>query len=129
MVGKNINPEFRLKSTDQTRNSSLEEINQNESMSKKHKKGCTTLNYIEQFLILTSTITRFISISPFSSLIVVPIRITSSAIGLKICAIAAGIKTYKSIIKKKKKKPDEIVLLAESKFNSIAVLISKALID
>ena len=128
MVGKNINPEFRLKSTDQTRNSSLEEINQNESMSKKHKKGCTTLNYIEQFLILTSTITRFISISPFSSLIVVPIRITSSAIGLKICAIAAGIKTYKSIIKKKKKKPDEIVLLAESKFNSIAVLISKGLI-
>ena len=128
MVGKNINPEFRLKRTDQTRNSSLEEINQNESMSKKHKKGCTTLNYIEHFLILTSTITRCISISPFSSLIVIPMRITSSAIGLKICAIAAGIKTYKSIIKKKKKKPDEIVLLAESKFNSIAVLISKGLI-
>ena len=58
----------------------------------------------------------------------IPIGITSSAIGLKICAIAAGIKTYKSIIKKKKKKPDEIVLLAESKFNSVAVLISKGLI-
>ena len=34
MVEKNVNPEFRLKSTDQTRNSFLEEINQNESMSK-----------------------------------------------------------------------------------------------
>ena len=53
----------------------------------------------------------------------------SSAIGLKICAITAGIKKYKSIIKKKKKKHDKIVLLAKSKLNSIEVLISKVLID
>ena len=59
----------------------------------------------------------------------IPIGITSSAIGLKICAIAAGIKKYKSIIKKKKKKHDKIVLLAKSKLNSIEVLISKPLID
>ena len=43
----------------------------------------------------------------------IPIRITSSAIGLKICAITAGIKRYKSIVKKKKKKHNEIVLLAK----------------
>ena len=43
--------------------------------------------------------------------------------------MAAGIKKYKSIIKKKKKKHDKIVLLAKSKLNSIEVLISKALID
>ena len=43
--------------------------------------------------------------------------------------MAAGIKNYKSIIKKKKKKHDKIVLLAKSKLNSIEVLISKALID
>ena len=59
----------------------------------------------------------------------IPKGITISAIGLKICAIAAGIKKYKSIIKKKKKKHDKIVLLAKSKLNSIEVLISKALID
>ena len=35
----------------------------------------------------------------------------------------------KSIIKKKKKEHDKIVLLAKSKLNSIEVLISKALID
>ena len=35
----------------------------------------------------------------------------------------------KSIIKKKKKKHDQIVLLAKSKLNSIGVSISKALID
>ena len=59
----------------------------------------------------------------------IPIGITSSAIGLKICAITAGIKKYKSIIKKKKKKHDKIVSLAKSKLNRIQVLISKSLID
>ena len=52
-------------------------------MSKKHKKVCTTLNYIEDILILASIITRCISISAFTSLISVPIGITSSAFGLK----------------------------------------------
>ena len=53
----------------------------------------------------------------------------SSAIGLKICPTAAGVKKYKSIIKKKKKKHDKIVLLAKSKLHSIEVLTSKALIN
>ena len=59
----------------------------------------------------------------------IPIGIPSSAIGLKICAIFAGIKKYKSIIKKKKKKRDKIVSLAKSKLNSTEVLTSKALND
>ena len=96
-------------------------------MSKKHKKVCTTLNYIEYFLILASTITRYVSIFAFASLIGIPIVITSSAIGLKICAITTGIKNYKLMIKKKKR--DKIVLLAKSKLNKAFFLISKALID
>ena len=51
--------------------------------------------------------------------------ITSSAIGLEICAITAGIKKYKEIIKKKKKKHDKKVLLAKSQLNTIEVLISR----
>ena len=70
-------------------------------MSRKHRKVCTTINYIEHILILASTITGCISISTFASLIGIPIRISSSAIGLKICAIAAVIKKYQSIIKEK----------------------------
>ena len=95
-------------------------------MSRKHKKVCTTLSYIEHFLILSSTITGCILISPFTSLIRIPIGITSSTKGLKICAITTGIKKYKSIIMKKKKKHYKIVLLA---LKSFEVLISKALID
>ena len=98
-------------------------------MSKKHKNVCATLNYIEHFLILGSTITGCISISAFASVVGILIGITSSAIELKICAITTGIKKYKSIIKKKKMKHDKIVLLAKSKLNSIEVFFSKALTD
>ena len=52
----------------------------------------------------------------------------SSAVVIKIFAITAGIKKYKSIIKKKKNR-DKIVLLEKDKLNTIEVLISKALID
>ena len=84
MSKENISQEFRMKNIDETRNYLIEEINRNELMSKKHKKVCTSLNYIEHFLILASTITGCISVSAFTSLIGIPIGITSSAIGLKI---------------------------------------------
>ena len=93
------------------------------------KKVCTSLNYVEHFLILASAITGCISISVFASFFGIPIGITSSAIGLIICAIAAWIKKYKAIIKKKKKKHGKIVLVAKSELSSIEVLVSKALIN
>ena len=103
--------------------------------SKKHKNVCTTLNHIEHFLILASIIAGCISLSSFASLVGIPIGITSSAIGFKICAITTEIKKYiikkniiKPIIKKKKKKHHKMILLAKSKLNSIKVLISRDLI-
>ena len=59
------------------------------------------------------------SISAFTSLVCVPVGILSSAVGIKICAINAAIKNFKSIIKKKKKKHDKIVLLGKDKLNTI----------
>ena len=59
----------------------------------------------------------------------IPIGFTSSAIGLKICAITAGIKKFKSIIKEKKETHDKIVLLAKCKLNTLEVFISMALIN
>ena len=51
-------------------------------MSRKHKKVCSTLNYIEQFLVLASTITGCISVFDFASLIGILLGITSSVIEL-----------------------------------------------
>ena len=129
MVDENISQEFRLKNIDEARSCFLQEIVQNELMSRKHKKVCTTLNYIEHFLILASTVTGCILISAFAFLLCIPIGIASSAIVLKICAISARIKQYNAIIKKKKKKHGKVVLLAKSKLYSIEVLISKTLMD
>ena len=56
MVEENISQKFRFKNIDEIRHYFLEEIMQNELMSKKHKKVCTTLNYVEH-VILASTIT------------------------------------------------------------------------
>ena len=95
---------------------------------KSTKRFVQLLNSIEQFPILASTTTGCASISAYAFLVDIPTGITRSAIGLKSCAVTAGIKKYTSIIKKKKKKQDKVVLLAESKLNSIEDLISKALI-
>ena len=63
------------------------------------------------------------------SLVCVPVDVTISAVGIKICAITAGIKRYKSIIKIKKKKHNNVVLLAKDTLNTIEILICKAFID
>ena len=75
-------------------------------MSKKHKKVCTSLNYIKQCLILASKITGCDSIFAFASLLGI-----------------AGVKKYKSIIKKKKKG------MLKQYCCQNQVLISKALIE
>ena len=124
MYEENMNQEFRLK---KQISYLIEEINRNELLSSKHKKVCRVLNYIEHSLILISTITGCVSISAFASLVEIPKGISSSTIELKVYVITATIK--KSIIKKKRKNHDEIVLLVKSKLNNIEALISKALID
>ena len=101
MPEENINQEFGLKKVDEIKNDFIEEINQNDIMSKKHKKLCRDLNYFAHSLIVISTITGFVSISAFAYLVGIPIVIASSTKGLKICVIDAGIKKYKSKIKKK----------------------------
>ena len=103
MVEENISLEFRLKNIDVSINYYLQEIKAKWIESRKHEKVCTTLNYIEYFPILASTITGCISIFAFASLIVIPMGIKSTAKRLKNWAIAAGTKKYESIINKKKK--------------------------
>ena len=121
--------EFRLRKIDEARNYLLDEIKHNDLMRGKYKKTCKYLNYVEKLLILSPTITGCVSISAFASLVFVPAAVTSSAVGINICAITSGFKKYKSIITKKKKKHYKIALLGKDKLNTIEVLISKALID
>ena len=51
MKEENISQQFRLKNIEEIKIYFIREIDQNELMTKKHKKLCKTLNYIEHILI------------------------------------------------------------------------------
>ena len=110
MSEENIRQEFRLKNIDEAKTYLIEEINQNQLMSKKHKKFDGVLNYLEHLLIAISTVTACTAICFFSWH---SYGIMSSAIGLKNCVITAGIKNHKSIIKKNKKMLDKIFIISK----------------
>ena len=74
-------------------------------------------------------ITGWVSIISFTSTIGAPVRIESASFTL-IFSITTGIvKKLLNITGKKKKKHDQILMLAKSKLNSIETLISQALND
>ena len=71
----------------------IEEIKQNDLISKKHKKSLCSF---ELYWITTWTISAFSFL--VGSSVYIPIGIESSGVGLKICAIPGGIKKYMSKI-------------------------------
>ena len=95
-----MSQEFRFKNIEEARNYLIEEIMQNELMSKNHKKVCTTLNYTDHVLILVYQLVDIFYFS-FYSFPWYFYRNTCCSIELKTCTIVPGIKRYKSIIKKK----------------------------
>ena len=127
MAEGNISPEFKLKNIDETRNYFLKKLIKITWRVKTKKTFVQLLIILSTFLFELLQLLDVFQFLLFFSLIVIPRGITRSAIGLKICTTTAGIKKYKSIIKKKKH--DKIVLFAESKLSSIEIFISNALTD
>ena len=84
---------------------------------------------LNTYLLLSSVVTGCVLISAFASLVGIPIGITSSVVVLKICAITSGTKKYKWIIKKRKKKKINMILLAKTPLTTIEVLKSRALMN
>ena len=68
-------------------------------MNKKQTKVGTTFSFIERLLTLAFAVTWCVSISAFAFLAGIPFGITSTAVRIKICAITAGIKKYKLILR------------------------------
>ena len=86
---------FRLGKIDEKRNYLIDETKHNDLMLAKYKKTYKYLKYVEHLFILILTVTSCISIAAFASLVYVLFGITSSAVEVKLSAIAAGIKKYK----------------------------------
>ena len=120
---------FRLSEIIGIENYFYQEIHERKSYIKKLNKYFIIVEYIDKILIVLSATSGGVSIISFISIAGVPGGIASASFTL-IFSIAKGItKILLKITGNKKKKHDKILILAESKLNSIEKLISKALSD
>ena len=84
---------------------------------------------MDKILILLKATTGGISIISFTTTIGAPVGIASASFTLIFFITTGIIKKLLDITGKEKKKHDKILMLAESKFNSIETLMSQALGD
>ena len=120
---------FRLYEIKKMENFFIKEINETKSCSKKLNKYATIFDYTDKILIILTAGTGVVLIISFTSTIGVPAGIASASLTLIFLIITGMIKKLLNITRSKKKKHDEILMLAKSKFNSIETLISQALND
>ena len=107
----------------------INEINERKSCIKKLNKYVTIFDYIEKILIILSAATNGISTISSTSVIGTSVGIVSASFTLIFSLSTGIIKKLLNMTRNKKKKHDKILMLAESKFNSIETLISQALND
>ena len=120
---------YRLCEIKKIENYFINEINERKSHSKKLSKYVTIFDYMDKILIVLSATSSGVSIISFTSIIGVPAGIASASFTLIFSITAGIIKKLLSTTIKKKKKHDQILMLAKSKYNSIEALISQALND
>ena len=101
---ENVSFDFRLQTKKNRWNKKLSfrRKKHHDLTSKKHRKVSRALNYLQNFIVFDSGVSGYVLNSAFAWLASFPVDIASSAVKLNIFPITAGIKKYKSIIKKKK---------------------------
>ena len=120
---------FRLSEIIGIENYFYQEINERKPYIRKLNKYITIFEYIDKILIILSATSGGVSIISFISIVGVPVGIASASFTL-IFSIAKGIiKILLKTTRNKKKKHDNILILAKSKLNSTEILVSKALND
>ena len=120
---------FRLSEIIGIENYFYQGINERKSYIRKLNKYITVFEYINKILIFLSATSGGVSIISVISIVGVPVGIASASFTL-IFSIAKGIiKILLKTTRNKKKKHDNILMLAKSKLNSTEILVSKALND
>ena len=120
---------FSLYEIKNIENDFIDEINQQKSYSKKLNRYVNIFDYIDKILIILRATTGGISIISYTTAIGAPVVIASASFTLIFYITTEIIKKLLNITVNKKKKHDKILLLAESKFNSIENLMSQAFGD
>ena len=120
---------FSLYEIKNIENDFIDEINQQKSYSKKLNRYVNIFDYIDKISIILRATTGGISIISYTTAIGAPVVIASASFTLIFYITTEIIKKLLNITVNKKKKHDKILLLAESKFNSIENLMSQAFGD
>ena len=97
--------------------------------SKKLSRDVTIFDYIDKILFVLSATTSGLSIISFTSTIGKSVGIVSTSFTLIFSLTTGIVKKLPDMTLNKKKNHDQLLMLAESKFNSIEILISQALGD
>ena len=113
----------------ETENCFYHEINDRKSYIRKLNKYITIFEYIAKILIILNAARGEVSIISFISIVGVPVGIASARFTLIFSIAKEIIKILLKITRNKNKMHDKVLMLAESKLNSIEILISKALND
>ena len=123
------NQQFRLNKISEIENYFIAEIKERELMSKKLSKYISFFDYFDKSLIVLSVTSGCISIASFTTVIGIPIGITSASLSLAFSLCTALVKKLLKATRNRNKKHNKIVMLARSKLNSIESKISGALIN
>ena len=125
----NDQKKFRLNEINKLKDYFNSEIQERKIMSKKLSKCIGAFDYIGKTLIVSSATSGGISIISFTSVTGVPAGLASASFTLVFSVTTGIIKKLLKITRKKKKRHNEIVMLAKSKLSSIGTLMSQASID
>ena len=121
---------FRLYEIKKIDNCFVNDINQQKAYSKKLSRYVTIFDYIDKFLNVLSETTSGVSVISFTSTTIgESVGIVKASFTLIFSLATRIIKKLLNMTINKKKKHDQLLMLAESKFNIIETLISQALGD
>ena len=124
----NVN-KYRLDEINKIRDYFNNEMKDRKDIIKKLNKYLVSFDYLDKIFIALSASFGTLSIASYASVVGIPAGIAGSSLTL-IFTIGTGIsKSLLNVTKKRKKKHNEIIVLAKNKLNMIDTLLSSALND
>ena len=120
---------FRINEIRKIENYFNSEISQRKNASKKLSKYVSAFDYIDKIFIVLSATTGGVCIISHATVVGTPLGIASAGFTFVFSLATGIIKKLLKPTRNKKKKHDKILMLAESKLDSIETLVSEALID
>ena len=115
---------YRLNEINKMRDYFNNEIKERKDIIKKLNKYLVSFDYLDKIFITLSASFGALSIASYASIVGIPAGITGASLTL-VFTIGTGIsKSLLTLTKKRKKKHNEIIILAKSKLNTIDTLLS-----